>query len=129
MSSEKNQTQGAKEGEKDTQKLHNDALSEISSLGRVSHRLAMTDSGAPLEKVLTLLLPRLLSRIGSNHKRTTDLVSECKEKNVSLSCENLEGMIKAAYDKIHAKLVEMLSHIMKRVRDDTGCKVPCQAVL
>ena len=38
---------------------------ELSSLNRVSHRLAMTDAGSQLQRVLNLLLPRLLLRIGT----------------------------------------------------------------
>eukprot|EP00986_Skeletonema_menzelii_P006110 scaffold2309_cov133-Skeletonema_menzelii.AAC.1 len=43
-----------------------DLQTEQTTLNRVSHRLAMTDPGPALEKVLSLLLPRLLSRIGKN---------------------------------------------------------------
>eukprot|EP00978_Attheya_sp_CCMP212_P004711 scaffold10348_cov54-Attheya_sp.AAC.4 len=88
------------------------AVAEISSLGRVSHKLAMTDAGDPLEKVLGVLLPRLLLRIGNNHARNT-----------------ANSFAKAEYDKIHAKLVEMISHAMKRVRADQQCQLPCSAIL
>ena len=47
----------------DLHKLHKEASNELSTLKRVSHRLAMTDAGPQLEKVLSLLLPRLLRRI------------------------------------------------------------------
>eukprot|EP00578_Thalassiosira_sp_NH16_P003129 CAMPEP_0181131638 /NCGR_PEP_ID=MMETSP1071-20121207/30538_1 /TAXON_ID=35127 /ORGANISM="Thalassiosira sp., Strain NH16" /LENGTH=65 /DNA_ID=CAMNT_0023217857 /DNA_START=37 /DNA_END=231 /DNA_ORIENTATION=+ len=43
-----------------------DLQTELSTLNRVSHRLAMTDAGPALEKVLNLLLPRMLQRIGKN---------------------------------------------------------------
>jgi len=101
------------------EELRNAATSELSSMGRVSHRLAMTEAGPPLEKVLNLLLPRLLNRIGINHKRTLEL----KRNHPN------ETSIKAIYDSIHGKVVEMLSHIMKRVRADNQCKLPCEAVL
>ena len=39
---------------------------ELTSLNRVSHRLAMTEPGPSLERVLGLLLPRLLRRVGKN---------------------------------------------------------------
>ena len=57
----------------DLAELQKSATSDLAQLGRVSHRLAMTDDGPQLEKVLNLLLPRLLSRIGTNHKRTVEL--------------------------------------------------------
>ena len=115
-------------GVEDLQNLHTSALSELSSLGRVSHRLAMTDAGEPLENVLTLLLPRLLSRIGSNHKRTLELVRSNPSASQSNST-SLAALLKGLYDKIHSKFVEMLSHIMKRARADANCKLPCDAVL
>ena len=95
------------------------ASAELSSMGRVSHRLAMTEAGAPLQKVLSLLLPRLLNRIGINHKRTLELRRHYPN----------EASVKATYDTIHGKVVEMLSHIMKRVRADNQCKLPCEAIL
>ena len=52
---------------KSLQELHKEVSTELSTLGRVSHRLAMTNAGPQLQKVLNLLLPRLLRRIGSNH--------------------------------------------------------------
>ena len=53
--------------------LQKSASIDLAQLGRVSHRLAMTDDGPQLEKVLNLLLPRLLNRIGTNRKRTVEL--------------------------------------------------------
>ena len=99
------------------EELQKTAQSELESLGRVSHRLALTESGGPLEKVLNLLLPRLLKRIGSNNKRST---SKSNSSNTSL---------KDTYNKIHSKLVQMLSHTMKRVRADKNCKLPCSSIL
>ena len=96
------------------QELQIKATAELSSLGRVSHKLAMTDAGDPLERVLNLLLPRLLTRIGSNH---------------ALEQQAMDRSLKDTLQKIHAKLVEMMSHIMKRVRADQQCKLPCLAVL
>jgi proteasome component ECM29 len=74
----------------------------------------MTDAGDPLERVLNLLLPRLLTRIGSNH---------------AVEQQTTDRALKDTLNKIHAKLVEMMSHIMKRVRADQQCKLPCLAVL
>lgn len=96
------------------QEMQTKASAELSSLGRVSHKLAMTDAGDPLERVLNLLLPRLLTRIGSNH---------------ALEQQATDTSFKDTLQKIHAKLVEMMSHIMKRVRADQQCKLPCLAVL
>ena len=108
--------------------LHDAALSELSSLGRVSHRLAMTDGGRPFEKVLSLFLPRLLRRIGSNHKRTLDL-SRQYPNAAAPGSKSTEAVLKGTYDKVHAKLVEMIGHIMKRTRSDAACQIPCEAVL
>jgi proteasome component ECM29 len=98
-----------------TQKEENErqkqAVADLASLSRVSHKLAMTDAGPPLETVLGLLLPRLLKRIGTNH------------------LAQQQGSPDAIFSKIHAKLVEMLSHTMKRVRADADCKLPCSAIL
>ena len=60
-------------------------ISELSTMGRVSHRLAMTEGGEALEKVLYLLLPRLLSRIGSNHEKTTQLKKQQPQKSKNQS--------------------------------------------
>lgn len=89
------------------------ALTELSSLGRVSHRLALVDSTERLQQVLEKLLPRLLKRVGDNHREQM----------------NATGNLRNTHDQIHAKLVEMLSHAMKRVRDDQNCKLPCQDIM
>eukprot|EP00956_Cyclotella_meneghiniana_P029046 scaffold69300_cov73-Cyclotella_meneghiniana.AAC.1 len=113
-----------------------DLQNEYSTLDRVSHRLAMTDAGAPLEKVLSLLLPRLLSRIGKNddakrenrrggNKRKLITESNSSEEEDEGLNEKLDEM----YETIHKKLIEMLMHTMKRVRDDRECKLPCGAIL
>ena len=101
--------------------LHAEALSEFSTLKRVSHRLAMTEAGQKLENVLHVLLPRLLKRIGFNQQRIQDLLRDGPSRLVSL--------LKQEYDNIHSKIVETLSHIIKRVRADHDCKLPCNAVL
>ncbi|KAL7535755.1 hypothetical protein ACHAXR_007187, partial [Thalassiosira sp. AJA248-18] len=115
--------------------------SELSTLNRVSHRLAMTDAGPSLEKVLALLLPRLLQRIGknddakkknrrSNNKRkmppsiTTNIATGGGGDDVIIN-QQIDGM----HDTIHKKLIEMLGHTMKRVREDRDCKLPCVAIL
>jgi proteasome component ECM29 len=100
-----------------------EAQNELSTLGRVSHRLAMTDAGAPLERVLKLLLPKLLVRIGKNHQRTQTLQLKTTLTNHHYS------KLKASYDQIHAKLVEMLGHAMNRVRADQKCTLPCLAIM
>lgn len=103
------------------------AQGELSQLGRVSHRLAMTDEGPNLVKVLNLLLPRLLSRVGSNRRRTMEISRSWSVATDTSSEQQLK--LKELYDKIHAKLVETLSHTMKRVRADASCQIPCLAVL
>ena len=90
------------------------ALADLASLGRVDHKLALTEADN-LERVLSVLLPRLLSRIGSNH------VNQNQESNTE--------QLRTVFQKIHEKLVSMLSHIMKRVREDPTCRLPCEAIL
>jgi hypothetical protein len=90
------------------------ALADLASLGRVDHKLALTEA-ENLERVLNVLLPRLLSRIGSNH------VNQHQESNTE--------QLRAVFQKTHEKLVSMLSHIMKRVREDPTCRLPCEAIL
>lgn len=94
------------------------AQSELSSLNRVYHKLALTEAGESLQKVLSLLLPRLLSRIGSNHKL---LLSSSKDKTTLV--------LKDIYNQIHLKLIDMISHIMKRSREDRYMKLPCISIL
>jgi len=90
------------------------ATSDLASLSRVEHKLALTEA-SNLERVLNLLLPRLLSRIGSNH------VNQMTHKN--------DKQLQEVYKKIQTKLVSMLSHTMKRVRSDPNCKLPCYDIL
>lgn len=90
------------------------ALADLSSLSRVDHKLALTEA-ANLERVLHVLLPRLLSRIGLNH------VNQNQDTNTQ--------QLQAVFQKTHESLVSMLSHIMKRVREDPTCKLPCSALL
>lgn len=92
------------------------AVSDLSSLGRVGHRLAMLDSSAKLQSVLDKLLARLLLRIGDNHKQQ------------SLADQNNKVLLDTL-SKIHQKLVEILSHAMKRVRDDRSVKLNCESIL
>lgn len=91
------------------------AKADLASLSRVEHKLALTEADN-LQRVLNLLLPRLLSRIGSNH--ANQLLAQKDD-------EKLQG----AYQNIQSKLVSMLSHIMKRVRSDPNCKLPCHEIL
>jgi len=131
---------------------------ELSSLNRVSHRLAMTDGGPTLERVLNLLLPRLLRRVGKNddeRRRCDHALTSHNNNHSNISSGNnkrkspvpvdgvvLDGiiameidestqlqMMDAMRDAIHDKLIEMLGHAMKRVREDRKCKLPCMAIL
>lgn len=85
-----------------------DANAQLQSLSRVSHRLAMVDNAQKLQMVLDKLLPRLLQRIGDNNQA---------QKTAT------DSSLKSVLSKIHMKLVEMLSHVMKRVRDDKNCRL------
>lgn len=101
------------------------ASADLEQLGRVSHRVAMTDSER-LERVLDKLLPLLLARIGSNNQNSRNistLQNDTPEKREALVA------LKTYYDKIHKKLVELLLHITKRVRSDESCKLPCDAII
>ena len=85
-----------------------DANSQLKSLSRVSHKLAMVDNAQKLQTVLDKLLPRLLQRIGDNNQA---------QMNAK------ESALKSVLSKTHMKLIEMLSHVMKRVRDDKNCRL------
>ena len=98
--------------EKSLEERRKEFENDLSSLSRVSHRLAMLDTTEKLSQVLDKLLPRLLSRIGENHQR-----------------QLVETYLSEPLSRIHAKLVEMLSHAMKRVREDKRCQLPCGAIL
>ena len=107
------------------------ATTELSSLSRVSHRLALVNDSDRLQQVLEKLLPRLLKRIGDNHKEQLQLQSKLQQQtaNNNNTQDDWNKKRKEAHDKIHAKLVEMLSHTMKRVKDDQACKLPCRDIL
>lgn len=107
------------------------ATAELSSLSRVSHRLALVNDSDRLQQVLEKLLPRLLKRIGDNHKEQLQLQSKLQQEtaNNKNSQDDWKKELKEAHDRIHAKLVEMLSHTMKRVKDDQACKLPCRDIL
>ncbi len=148
---------------------------ELTSLNRVFHKLAMTDAGPSLERVLNLLLPRLLRRTGkndderrrgrrdhhhqcaggrgngSNNEIQTNNVNKRKtpssppvdgvvdgvesmavvdvEENVVDISPSEKHEIESLRDSIHDRLIEMLGHVMKRVREDRSCKLPCGAIL
>ena len=85
------------------------ASSDLASLNRVSHKIALVDNSQRLQTVLDKLLPRLLQRIGDNNQAQTS--------------DNDDPQLKSILSKTHMKLVEMLSHIMKRVRDDNNCRL------
>jgi len=91
------------------------AQDEWQSLQRVYHRLVETPSGLPFYNVIGQLLPRLLSRIGQNHQRL-------------LESEN-NPQLKEMLDNIHTKYLDMLTHIMKRVKPDEACKIPCIGIV
>ena len=93
------------------------AKTDLASLSRVYHRLAQVDSVATLTTVLDKLLPRLLKRIGDNHKQQLQQQPPQQQELASL------------LQQIHTKLVEILSHTMKRVREDAKCKLPCRSIL
>ena len=135
----------------DLHKLHKEASNELSTLKRVSHRLAMTDAGPQLEKVLSLLLPRLLRRIGSNQIKMNDIdhidididhnsehtdtdpdpdpdTDHNSDTRIDTRIDMVPS-ISSLYDNIHATLIEMMSHIIKRVRADSSCKLPCIQLL
>ena len=113
---------------------------ELSSLNRVSHKLAMTEPGPQLERVLNLLLPRLLSRIGKNDdakkKNKRENINKRKSPSTTppVASTSSDGsviyeQIDAVHEAIHKKLIEMIGHTMKRVREDRTCKLPCSAIL
>jgi proteasome component ECM29 len=93
------------------------ASTDLTSLSRVSHRLALVDDASKLQQVLDKLLPRLLHRIGENH--------QAQQK----SDKAIEASLRDALAKIHAKLVEMLSHVMKRVREDQSVQLNCKDIV
>lgn len=106
---------------------------ELSTLNRVSHRLAMTEGGA-FEKVVMALLPRLLLRIGKNDddKKANLRSINNKRKSPSSDGEEETGSLldqDSQHDAIHKKLIEMISHILKRTRSDHDCKLPCLDIL
>ena len=93
------------------------ASTDLTSLSRVSHRLALVDEATKLQQVLDKLLPRLLYRIGDNH--------QAQQKSDTAT----EASLRDALSKIHAKLVEMLSHVMKRVREDQSVQLNCKEIV
>jgi len=101
----------SREGESANASALADANSQLHSLNRVSHRLAMVDNTQRFQMVLDKLLPRLLQRIGDNNQ--AQLLDTTKSN----------PQLKSILSKIHVKLVEMLSHVMKRVRDDQNCRL------
>jgi proteasome component ECM29 len=99
------------------------ATADLSSLNRVSHRLALVDTTERLQQVLDKLLPRLLLRIGDNHQALKLLAAQNSAATPSMA------QLASTLDKIHASLIETLSHTMKRVRDDASCQIPALAIL
>jgi proteasome component ECM29 len=101
---------------------------DLASFSRVSHRLAMVDTTEILQQVLDKLLPRLLHRVGENHQTQMD-VKRMDTTTLSPTDQQQYKYLLDSLEKVHAKLIEMLSHAMKRVRHDDKCKLPCRAVL
>jgi len=119
------------------QQWHTTASSDLNQLKRVFHKIAMTDN-TQLEKVLNLLLPRLLGRVGSNQRNVNILqLQQSQTTSTTITSTSkltsngaaMMGAVKNLYDNIHAKLVEMLSHIITRVKADSSCKLPVQKIL
>ena len=86
-----------------------EAQETLASLTRVSHKLALTEAGDRFASVLDKLLPKLLQRIGEN----------ASNKDISTNLK----------EQIQSKLMEMFSHVMKRVKEDPTCPLPCAAIL
>eukprot|EP00980_Cylindrotheca_fusiformis_P020430 scaffold7479_cov61-Cylindrotheca_fusiformis.AAC.2 len=101
------------------------ATADLSSLRRVGHRLAMLDSSDKLQSVLDKLLARLLLRIGDNYDKQQQQQQQShddpRNHNTTLLVDTLA--------KIHQKLIEILSHVMKRVRDDRNVRLNCQSII
>lgn len=105
------------------------ARADLASLDRVSHRLAMTTDDK-LPQVLDKLLPRLLRRVGDNNQMQVRLRLNAIDANAESDKESEQQALRETLDRIHAKLVEMLSHVMKRVRGDPQhCVLPVAAIL
>ena len=98
-------------------RLLQNARADLASLSRVSHRLAMIDSADQLQSVLDKLLARLLQRVGLNHQTQ----QACSHNKTSLLHDTCT--------KTHAKLIEIFSHTMKRVRDDRSVKLNCESII
>lgn len=101
------------------------AQADLDSLVRVSHRLAMIADTERLTQVLDKLLPRLLHKIGENRRRQKTLINPIN----NLTNDSSRQALQQLYDQTHQKLVETLSHIMKRVRNDVQCQLPCEGIL
>jgi hypothetical protein len=110
------------------------ATADLSSMNRVSHRLALVDTTDRLQAVLDKLLPRLLFRIGDNHQAQLTLAAQMTKNNdanpaTAAAVTSSMKQLAVALDKIHVSLIETLSHTMKRVRDSASCQIPALAIL
>jgi hypothetical protein len=88
---------------------------DLASLRRVSHRLALTEDDK-LPSVLDKLLPRLLKRVGENHQLQVSL---------RLQQEHCNDRLSSLVESIQRCLVEMFSHVLKRVKADASLPLPC----
>lgn len=102
------------------------ADADLKSLDRVAHRLALLTEDK-LPEILDKLLPRLLQRIGDNHQALVEVSSS--SSLVSLDSSSASSQLQEKYQSIHTKLVDMLSHCMKRARAYDQCTLPCTAIV
>jgi proteasome component ECM29 len=91
---------------------------EFASLQRVFHRVALIDTAERLSSVLDKLLPRLLQRIGDHVVARNGTTTGSSNNELAI-----------LHEQIHGKLVEILNHVMKRVREDAACLLPVLSIL
>ena len=84
-----------------------DLQADVSSLARVSHRLAMIDNVEQFETVVGKLLPKLLTRMGRNHHLQQQLQNNQQQQQD----------LKPWLEQIQTKLMEIFSHILKRTKE------------
>ena len=121
-------------GNEEAESLTSESIKEdVASLSRVSHRLAMIDDAAQFESVVAKLLPKLLARMGKNHQQMQ---------------KSEYSPLKPQLQQVQSKLMEILSHVLKRVKQSTTSSslkprsdntnngdhgragpLPCQAIL
>lgn len=94
--------------------------SDLLSLGRVSHRLAMTEDESQFESVVSKLLPRLLVRMDRNYQQQQEYQAN--------------DQLLFLLQQIQSKLLEILNHILRRIKQQTtnnrtSDAVSCQSIL